>query len=364
MFECITRVASQISKRSDSWDDGLKCMKIGARICMRIVHLRAFYSAWSNLTSNLSRLYGVLFVATVLIAVIAVTANSDTPVSNCTRDNISNKFLDSKGALFKDFTVGTCTLNFFWFLSWTLLQGSEGTPSSSMEGLMREVLTNLLRSSRNDHRSPLPVLQSLPPNLRQGGFPPSQDKSARHGGQHVQSLEVKQFWCKNLPNLVYQKLKMQFAFFFLHISRKLCGRLRLQFNRSINMVGFSTGPQKETQLRRPGCIHGVKQMEIKWESCLIINHENGVLKLHRRETWTIAARNRRRSYSITGVFWGAAFTFRRRRRPLLPLRLPQLYPTSIRSGCLAIAEGYNHSITLKTKSVSAKFTCMMSVLSL
>ena len=113
------------------------------------------------------------------------------------------------------------------------------------------------------------------------------------------------------------------------------------------MVGFSTGPQKETQLRRPGCIHGVKQMEIKWESCLIINHENRVLKLHRRETWTIAARNRRRSYSITGVFWGAAFTFRRRRRPLLPLRLPQLYPTSIRSGCLAIAEGYNHSITLK-----------------
>ena len=118
---------------------------------------------------------------------------------------------------------------------------------------------------------------------------------------------MKQFWCKNLPNLVYQKLKMQFAFFFLHISRKLCGRLRLQFNRSINMVGFSTGPQKETQLRRPGCIHGVKQMEIKWESCLIINHENRVLKLHRRETWTIAARNRRRSYSITGVFWGAAF---------------------------------------------------------
>ena len=232
-----------------------------------------------------------------------------------------------------------------------------------MEGLMWEVLT-YLRSSRNDHPSPLPVLQSLPPNLRQGGFPPSQDKSARHGGQHVQSLEVKQFWCKNLPNLVYQKLKMQFAFFFLHISRKLCGRLRLQFNRSINMVGFSTGPQKETQLRRPGCIHGVKQMEIKWESCLIINHENRVLKLHRRETWTIAARNRRRSYSITGVFWGAAFTFRRRRRPLLPLRLPQLYPTSIRSGCLAIAEGYNHSITLKTKSVSAKFTCMMSVLSL
>ena len=174
----------------------------------------------------------------------------------------------------------------------------------------------------------------------------------------------KQFWCKNLPNLVYQKLKMQFAFFFLHISRKLCGRLRLQFNRSINMVGFSTGPQKETQLRRPGCIHGVKQMEIKWESCLIINHENRVLKLHRRETWTIAARNRRRSYSITGVFWGAAFTFRRRRRPLLPLRLPQLYPTSIGSGCLAIAEGYNHSIKLQTKSVSTKFTCMMSVLSL
>ena len=26
---------------------------------------------------------------------------------------------------------------------------------------------------KNDHPSPLPVLQSLPPNLRQGGFPPS-----------------------------------------------------------------------------------------------------------------------------------------------------------------------------------------------
>ena len=38
------------------------------------------------------------------------------------------------------------------------------------------------------------------------------------------TLEVKQFWCKKLPNLVYQKLKMHFAFFFLHISRKLCGR--------------------------------------------------------------------------------------------------------------------------------------------
>jgi len=71
---------------------------------------------------------------------------------------------------------------------------------------------------------PLPVLQSFPPNLRQGGFPSSQDESARQGRQHFHSLEVKQFWCKKLPNLVYQKLKMQFAFFFLHISRKLCGR--------------------------------------------------------------------------------------------------------------------------------------------
>ena len=72
------------------------------------------------------------------------------------------------------------------------------------------------------------------------------------------------------------------------------------------MVGFSTNPQKETDWR-PGCIQGVKNIEIKWESCLIINHSiwksgfNGT----GIKTWTIAARNRRRSYSITGVFWGA-----------------------------------------------------------
>ena len=73
------------------------------------------------------------------------------------------------------------------------------------------------------------------------------------------------------------------------------------------MVGFSTNPQKETDWR-PGCIQGVKNIEIKWESCLIINHsiwKSGFNRSTGIKTWTIAARNRRRSYSITGVFWGA-----------------------------------------------------------
>ena len=59
---------------------------------------------------------------------------------------------------------------------------------------------------------PLPILKGFPPNLSRAYSSCCQHKSATHG-QHF-ALEVKQFWCKKLPNLVYQKLKMQFAFFF------------------------------------------------------------------------------------------------------------------------------------------------------
>ena len=117
------------------------------------------------------------------------------------------------------FILSTCTLNFFWFLSWTLLQGSAGTASSSIEGLICGVI--IPQPNIAFVHLPFPVLQSLPSNLAQGGLLSSQDESGRQGRQHSHSLEVKQFWCKKLPNLVYQKLKMQFAFFFLHISRKL-----------------------------------------------------------------------------------------------------------------------------------------------
>ena len=68
--------------------------------------------------------------------------------------------------------VSTCRLNFFWFLSWTLPQGSDGTAISSIEGLIWVAYYN---STNLCHSSPLPVLQSFPPNLRQGGFPSSQD---------------------------------------------------------------------------------------------------------------------------------------------------------------------------------------------
>ena len=36
---------------------------------------------------------------------------------------------------FQRLELGTCTENFLWFLSWTLAQGSVGTPNSLMEGL-------------------------------------------------------------------------------------------------------------------------------------------------------------------------------------------------------------------------------------
>ena len=112
------------------------------------------------------------------------------------------------------------------------------------------------------------------------------------------------------------------------------------------MVGFSTSPQKETDWR-PGCVQGVKKMEINSKSCLIINHnENRVLtaQVALGTTWTIAARKPKTQLQHYRCFFEVLFTFRRRRRPPHPLRLPQLYPTSIRSGCLAIAGRWKHKI--------------------
>ena len=75
------------------------------------------------------------------------------------------------------------------------------------------------------------------------------------------------------------------------------------------MVGFSTSPQKETDWR-PGCVQGVKKMEINWKSCLIINHnENRVLtaQVALGTTCTIAARKPKTQLQHYRCFWGAAF---------------------------------------------------------